>query len=390
MDQLNHPHHEPPDHGKTHDGAPRVRVDRVTRSLVAGIFILLLIGFLYLAADVLLPVALAFLFALVLGPFVRNLRKHGIPSVATALGLVIVLFVTFAAGAYLLSGPVATLIAEAPRIQGEVESKFSMLQKPLQMLSNASAQLQRLTAVEDRNTERVVVEGPSQIGAIASGAGHTFAQIGLCLVLLLFMLAAGDLFSEKLVKVLPTLSDKKRALHIAREIEYEVSRYLATISLINAAFGLVIGLGFWAVGMPSPVLWVVLAALLNFIPYVGATIGVIVTFAIAIVAFDTLGHALVVPAIYILVAVSEGQFITPMIVGRRLEMNNVAILISIAFWGWLWGIVGALIAVPILVTVKIFADQIESMKPVGEFLGARHHHEPHHDGSHEGAPHKIE
>jgi predicted PurR-regulated permease PerM len=303
---------------------------------------------------------------------------------------VVVLFVTFAAGAYLLSGPVATLIAEAPRIQTEVESKFSMLQKPLQMLSNASAQLQRLTAVEDGTTERVVIEGPSQIGAIASGAGHTFAQIGLCLVLLLFMLAAGDLFSEKLVKVLPTLSDKKRALHIAREIEHEVSRYLATITLINAGFGLVIGLGFWAVGMPSPVLWGVIAALLNFIPYVGATIGVIVTFAIAIVAFDTLGHALVVPAIYILIAVSEGQFITPMIVGRRLEMNNVAILISIAFWGWLWGIVGALIAVPILVTVKIFADQIESMKPVGEFLGARHHHEAHREGAHEAAPPKLE
>jgi predicted PurR-regulated permease PerM len=394
MDQLNHPDHAPPAREALHPKPRPVRVDRTTRNLVAGVFILLLIGFLYLAAAVLLPVALAFLFALVLGPVVRRHKRHGIPAPATAFGLVVVLFIAFAAGAYLLSGPVATLISEAPRIQGEVEAKFSMLQKPLQMLSNASSQLQRLTAGDDGGAERVVVEGPSQIGAIASGAGHTFAQIGLCLVLLLFMLAAGDLFSEKLVKVLPTLSDKKRALHIAREIEHEVSRYLATISLINAGFGVVIGLGFWAVGMPSPVLWGVLAALLNFIPYVGATIGVIVTFAIALVAFDTLGHALLVPVLYILVAVAEGQVITPMIVGRRLEMNNVAILVSIAFWGWLWGIVGALIAVPILVTVKIFADQIDSMKPLGEFLGARSHPIGHHDVNHQSAsgqaPNRIE
>src|SRR4029079_5260691 len=114
----------------------------------------------------------------------------------------------------------------------------------------------------------------------------------------LFMLAAGDLFSEKLINVMPTLSDKKRALGITREIEHEVSRYLATIGVINVALGVAVGLALWALGMPSPVLWGVLAALLNFIPYVGAAIGVAVTFGVAIVAFDTLGHAALVPAAY--------------------------------------------------------------------------------------------
>jgi len=189
---------------------------------------------------------------------------------------------------------------------------------------------QKLTAPAD-GFQRVVVERPSQIGAIASGADHPFAQIGLCPVLLLFMLASGDLFSEKLIKVMPTLADKKRALGIAREIEYEVSRYLATIGVINVGLGTAVGVSLWALGMPSPVLWGVLAAILNFIPYVGVAVGVVVTFGIAIVGFDTIGHAALVPAAYILIAAVEGQFITPMIVGRRMEMNNVVIPISIAF-----------------------------------------------------------
>jgi predicted PurR-regulated permease PerM len=348
----------------------RLAIDRATRNVIVAIFILLLIGFLYLASSVLLPVVLAFLFALVLGPLARALRRRGIPGAAAAAGLVVMLFVVVASGAYLLSGPITTLIAEAPRMTTEIQSKLRILQRPLQALTNATAQFQKLTASTD-SSQRVVVEGPSQIGAVASGAGHTIAQIGLCLVLLLFILAAGDLFSEKLINVMPTLSDKKRALGIAREIEHDVSRYLATIAVVNVGLGAAVGLALWALGMPSPVLWGVLAAMLNFLPYVGAAIGVVVTFGVAIVAFDTLGQAALVPAAYILIATIEGQFITPMIVGRRLEMNNVVILISIAFWGWLWGIVGALIAVPLLVTAKVFVDHIDSLGGIGEFLGGK-------------------
>jgi predicted PurR-regulated permease PerM len=367
MDQINHSL-PPPHPEEVHTASRR---DRQIRNLLVGIFLILLVGFLYYAADFLLPVVLAFLFALVLGPLVRWLRHHGVPGAISALGLVVVLFAAFTSSAYLLSGPVAALIAEAPRIQAQVQSKFVVLEKPLQALSAASAQLQKLTASADNTAERVVVEEANQLSAIASGASHTFAQIGLCLVLLLFILASGDLFSEKLIKVLPTLSDKKKALRIAREIEHEVSRYLSTITIINFGLGAIVGLVFWLIGMPSPVLWGVAAAFLNFIPYIGATIGIIISTSIALIAFDTLGHALLVPAAYLVIGTLEGQVVTPTIVGRRLEMNNVAILIAIAFWAWLWGIVGALIAVPILVTAKVFADHIDGLGAIGEFLGAK-------------------
>jgi predicted PurR-regulated permease PerM len=348
------------------------RIDRMTRRLVLGIFIILLIGFLYMASAFVLPVALAFLFALILGPLARWLRRRGVPGVAAAAGLVVILFVTLAVGTYLLSGPIASFISDAPRITGEVRAKLSVLQRPMEAITRASSQFDKLIRpVDDATAERVVVEAPSQLGSIATGAGETATEFLFFLVLLLFLLASGDLFSEKLIKVLPTLSDKKRVLRIAREIEHEVSRYLVTVTIINLGLGVVVAAAFWALGMPSPILWGLVAAVLNYLPFLGALIGIVASSAIAVVAFDSLSYAAVVPVVYILIHVLEGEIVTPTIVGRRLELNSVVILISIAFWGWLWGVVGALIAVPLLVTVKVFADHVDGLQGIGEFLGTK-------------------
>jgi predicted PurR-regulated permease PerM len=132
-----------------------------------------------------------------------------------------------------------------------------------------------------------------------------------------------------------------------------------------------VGTGMFLIGMPNPVLWGVIAALLNFIPYIGALLGVALVALIAFVTFDTIWMALLAPFIYLTCTTIEGQIVTPLILGRRLEMNTVAIFLAIAFWGWLWGIAGALIAVPLLVTVKVFADHVEGLAALGEFLAAR-------------------
>jgi predicted PurR-regulated permease PerM len=373
MDKTDHPH--PHAGGPDHDGhhaSLGLRLDRGTRRLVLGIFIILMIGFLYMATTFMLPVVAAFLFALILGPLARWLRRRGVPGVAAAAGLVVILFVVLTAGGYLLSAPISSFVSDAPRITAEVQRKLSVVRRPMEAITRASAQLQKLTTPDgEGSTARVVVEPPSQLSSIATGAGETAVEILLFLVLLLFILSSGDLFSEKLVKVLPTLSDKKKALRIAREIEHEVSRYMVTVTVINFCFGGVVAVVFWTLGMPSPILWGLVAALLNFLPFLGTLIGTVASTAIAVIAFDTLPHAALIPAAYILLHILEGEIITPLILGRRLEMNSVAILISIAFWGWLWGFVGALLAVPILVTVKVFADHVDGMHAIGEFLGAK-------------------
>jgi predicted PurR-regulated permease PerM len=356
---------------------PLFGADRTTTYILLGILLLLTIGFLYVARDFLLPISIAFLFALVLNPVVRWLRRRGIPAPATATAFVLFLLFGFMTVGYLLSGPIAAIVADAPRIGAEIQEKFAVLRRPIEAINRATAQIEAIVSPAEGD-ERVVVKDASglALGYLATDAGQRLAAIGLSLVLLLFVLASGDLFQEKLIKVLPTLSDKKRALRIARDIEREVSRYLFTVTFINIGVGAVVGIAFWIIGMPSPVLWGLATALANFLPYIGPAIMAIAAFGIGVVAFDTIGQTLLPPLVFIAVATIEGQIVTPMIVGQRHALNAVVILVSIAFWGWIWGIIGALIAVPMLVTAKVFADYVDGFRPFGEFLGARDTPEP--------------
>ncbi|MBL8582251.1 MAG: AI-2E family transporter, partial [Rhizobiaceae bacterium] len=167
-----------------------------------------------------------------------------------------------------------------------------------------------------------------------------------------------------------------RALRVVFDVEREISRYLLTVALINGGLGLAIALGLWAIGMPTPFVWGAAAALLNFLPYIGALITILVVAAISLVTFDSLSYAFLAPGFVVLCNVIEGQFITPLIVGRRLEINAVAIFIAVAFWSWLWGFVGALIAVPLLVIIKVFCDHFEGLRSVGNFLAAQQTMDP--------------
>jgi len=362
-----------PDTDETKSLLSSLPSDKIVKFTLLGSFLLLAAGFLYLARDFLLPVSVAFLLALVLGPIVRWLARRGVPAPASAIALVIVLLIGFTALGFMLIGPVSAIVADAPRITYEIQDKFSVFRRPIETIGRATANFEELVSPKDGGAEKVVVDEGSGVplSYVASDAGQRLAALGLCLVLLLFILASGDLFQEKLIKVLPTLSDKKRALRIARDIEREISRYLFTVTFINVGLGLVTGAVFWWLGMPSPVLWGIFAALANFLPYIGAAIVATVSFGIAVVAFDTLGQSLIPPLAFLALTALEGQLVTPMIIGQRHALNAVVILLSIAFWGWIWGILGALIAVPMLVTIKVFADHIEPFHAFGEFLSAR-------------------
>ena len=213
----------------------------------------------------------------------------------------------------------------------------------------------------------------AQPGAV-SWAADTFsdvgATLGATLLFVIFLLSSGDLFLQKLVRVLPTLSDKKRSLRVVHDVEAEVSRYLFTITFINVGLGVAVGLCMAALGMPNPVLWGVAAALLNFVPYLGALIGVSLAAAIGLITFPTFAAAALPPLAYVVCNAIEGSIVTPLTLGRRLELNPVAILVALAFGGWMWGVVGALIGVPLLVVVKVFCDHFEGLRNFGEFSPA--------------------
>ncbi|MDX8532057.1 AI-2E family transporter [Mesorhizobium sp. VK25A] len=355
------------------DTRAEARADmRLMRSLVIGIFILMTIAALYFARAFFMPVVLAFLLALTLTPIVRFLRKRGIPEVASATLLVLLSIFIFVAAGYLLSGPVIDLINNSYSIGQQLTERLAPFRRPLERVMDLAHQLEALTETsQEPGVQKVAIAPSGILSTAASNILEAGTSITIVFVLSLFLLASGTLFYEKIVQSFASMTRKKRALRVVYDVEREISHYLLTVSIINAGLGTVIGLGLWGLGMPNPLVWGVTAALLNFLPYVGALMTIVLVAIMALISFDTIAYALLAPAFVLLCDVVEGQFVTPTVVGRRLEINAVAIFIAIAFWSWLWGFVGALMAVPLLVVIKVFCDHFESLSPVGNFLAAQ-------------------
>jgi predicted PurR-regulated permease PerM len=179
------------------------------------------------------------------------------------------------------------------------------------------------------------------------------------------------MFYEKLVQVMPTIKDKARAVAIARSIEKHLSCYLLTITIINAGLGLSIGLAMAACGMPSPILIGLMAFFLNYIPYVGALGGVAITFFVGLLTQDAVGAAAIPALIYWGLTTLEGQFLTPVLVGRRLKLNPVVVFLSLAVWAWLWAVPGMFLSTPILIALKALSDRIPNMQLLSKFLAQR-------------------
>jgi predicted PurR-regulated permease PerM len=348
---------------------------RQIRNALRGLLFIAIIAAMYFARDFLLPVVLALFIAITLRPGIRLLAKNGIPPWLAASIFVIVLVIAGLSAFYLLSGPVASWIDEVPQLSQTFSEKFSGLRSSLDALTNLSERLQSASAsVDTAAVQEVMVREPALPALLAMLTGYPIQfliTLIATLVISVFLMASGDLFYQKLVRILPTLTERKRALHIVYDIENEVSAYVLTLSAINAGLGIIIAVTFHILGMPLPYLWGLIVFLLNFIPYVGAVSGAALSGFMAVVTFDSLAYAIFVPLAYSLWSLAESEIVKPQILGHRLQMNAVAILLSLAFWTWLWGIAGAAIAVPLLVTIKVFCEHIDGLSGLGEFIAAR-------------------
>lgn len=354
-----------------------VKPQRSLFGVLMAIFIILFVYALYFAKDFFLPVVLAFLLALTLSPIVRMLAWRGVPAPISATLLVFLSFCGVAIIGFGLSGPIVALVEDAPKIGRELQERLSEVKGPMSRILQAGDQIESVTeTASEPDVQKVVIAQPGIVSRAAGNLLSVGTTIAIMLVLSLFLLASGSMFYEKMVQSFDLMSDKKRALRIVYDVEREISRYLLTVALINAGLGVAVGVSCWLLGLPDALLWGVAAALLNFLPYVGSLIGIVLVGVISIVTFDTLAAAALAPLIYAGLTVLEGQFVTPLILGRRLELNAVAIFVAIAFWSWLWGFAGALLAVPILVIAKVFCDHFDGLSSIGNFLGAQEAREP--------------
>ena len=208
------------------------------------------------------------------------------------------------------------------------------------------------------------------IGTTVLGGMQSFlGGAAIVLTLVYFLLASGETVLRKIVHASPRLADRQRAVDIAREMEQQISSYLLTTTLINLAMGSVVAVALWLMGMPNPVLWGATAAVTNFIPYLGALICTAVIGLAAILAFDDIWKALLVPTVFFVINTLEGYVITPLIMGHRFTLNPALLFVGLLFWWFVWGTPGALLAVPMMVAFKIFCERVESLQPLAAFLG---------------------
>ena len=359
----------------------RLRLTRAVTVAIVGSFLLLLLGAIYYARGFFLPLILATLISLTFMPMVRYLARRGLPPALSAVMLVLAIGAAIIGASAILADPITRMVADAPHLASELRDRFRFLREPVAMIVQASEQVRALAEPAAADAQRVVLAQPGILSWAADTLTGIGTTIGATLILVIFLLSSSELLLLKIVRAVPNLSNKKRSLRIVYDVQLEVSRYLLTITVINIAFGVMVGLAMTAIGMPHPLVWAVAAFLLNYIPYIGAITAIAIAAAVGLITFPSLALAALPPLAYLAFHALESAFITPLILGRRLELNAVAILIALAFSGWMWGIVGAIIAVPLLVVVKVFCDHFPELTTFGDFLSAEPPVEANGDGA---------
>lgn len=335
---------------------------------LTGLFILAVFYTVFFMRAVLLPLVLALLLSYLFRPIVRALAKVKIPPVLGAAVVLLSLLALLGYAVSTIATPLAGWMDKAPAGLSQLQHKLVPVKKSMAQVAQASGELEKLTTPDAQGKPTVEVKRRPLTDVLFVQTKEFIFSAILLLILLYFLLVYDGVFMNKLIKLMPTLSDKKTAVSIAHDIESHVSRYLLTVTIINSCLGLAVGTTVGLLGLRNPIMWGVMVAILNFVPYLGALTGIICMTIGAVLSFDSFGYALIFPAVYLAYGTLEGNFVTPWVMGRSLTLNPVIILLSLTFWGWMWGIVGIILAVPILAAFKIFCTHIKPMEPIAEFL----------------------
>ncbi len=342
--------------------------------VIAGCLIALAIigafATLYFAQAIFFPIALAFVLKLVFYPVVRRFNRWRIPEFVGALIIVGGIIGISIASVAFLAAPASGWMESAPRHLRTISAKLHAVKEPMEKVSAAGAKVDEITDVDGESKPiPVQVSQPGIVTSLVNTTSSVLIGFFLTMVLLFFLLAGGDRLLEKAVGLTPEWKNKRKIVELARDVQQCLSSYLCATTFINLTLGFLVGLGMWLIGLPNPILWGVMAAALNYVPYFGALVGGGVVFLVGLVHFPQLGDALWAPVVYYSLNAIEGYFVTPAILGRSIRLSPLAIVIAMILWGWLWGVGGVLLSVPILAATKVACDHSERLAPVGQLLG---------------------
>jgi predicted PurR-regulated permease PerM len=339
------------------DPQPVADVSRIWRTAAQaatiGIFVILFVAALDLARPILLPAVSAFVVTIMFNPLSARADRLGVPPLLTAIVLWLLVVAIFYGVIVLVSAPVVDWIGKAPDIGRNIQEKLRPLEQPLALLQNLRHALLPADAKGGVGIDIVSLVQPA-VAVVTPALGQMLIFFGA----LFFMLLGRNRLRRVLVAFFGARESRLRALRIVNDIERNLAGYLTVVTAINLGVGVGAGAIAWAVGLPDPLAWAVLGFILNYISYIGAVVMEIALLMVGLVTFATLTHAVLAPLLYVGLATLEGHFITPSIVGRTLTLSPLAVFLSLVFWTWLWGPIGAFLAVPLLIVMLVAASHL--------------------------------
>jgi predicted PurR-regulated permease PerM len=347
---------------------PTPLADTTLRKAIILLSLLAVGAVLYFAQDVFIPVAIALFLALLLTPAVDRLQRWGIRR---GLAVAIVMFVVFAAAAAAINAvwtPATEWLARAPQTIRQIDPRLKPLREMFERVDDVAQRAGRLAQGSAAVAGKPAIVTPVAGESTAIALTRSFLEWLSIIPFTLFFLAGGPPLLARMGASLAGNEATTKALKLTEEIRTEVGRYFGTVALINVGLGIATGLCLYALGMPNALLWGVMVAVLNFIPYLGPIAAFIILACAALVTFPSLGRALAVPGVFLALHLIEGQIVQPLTVGRRCEVNALMILLGVWFGYAFWGIPGVLLATPVLVALKVSAQYHPNWRVLRDFL----------------------
>lgn len=336
---------------------------------VGGLFALVFLAALYVASSIILPIVLAFVLKLLLQPAVSILERVHLPRAIGAILPILLVFGLLAGIVAALSGPAATWAERLPEGIPRLEAHLASLQGPIQALQQVIQQAEQVADAPGQKGSIIAIRRDLGLtDVLVSGTRAVLDGLFTTILVLYFLLVSGDVFLRRIVEILPKFGDKRQAVDISQQIEADISAYLLTITALNALVGVATAAAMYLCGLGDPLLWGVAVFLLNYVPILGPLFGTVIFFLAGMLTFDSLWGALLPSALYFGIHLLEGETLTPMLLARRFTLNPVLVILSLVFWFWMWGVPGAILAVPMLAILKIVCDRVRSLRALGHLL----------------------
>lgn len=332
---------------------------------LGGIFFILFLTALYIAAEIVWPLVLAFALSLLLDPLVRFLARLQVPRVLGALLLVAAVLALVVALGTAISGPAASWAAKLPDGVPRLLQRLRFLEAPFTTLQHFWQQIENFAGWQGQANSSA---GTTLLTKLFTGTRSVASGFFTTLLFLFFLLVTGEIFLQRLVEIMPRFGSKRQVVDIANQIESDISAYLLTITAMNATVGIATAVVMWLTGVGDPVMWGTIAFLLNFVPILGPLLGVLIFLLAGALVAETAWVMLLPAGLYLGIHLVEGETLTPLLLARRFTLNPVMVIVSLVFWFWMWGVPGAILSVPMLAVTKIVCDRVRPLAAFGHFL----------------------